>query len=164
MSPAPAGTTVTTPTDTTAVLTRSFNAPKRLVWEAFFNPDKMKRWMLPPPGWTLKSIQCEAKTGGILKLSWTNEAGDASMTLSGTFTEVEPGVRAVHTEEFALGDGKVVQTQVEEHAFTEKDGVTELRITQTYPSKEARDEGLGAGEGMEEGYKRLDALLAQGAL
>jgi uncharacterized protein YndB with AHSA1/START domain len=47
----PLGLQISTPSDTTIVLTRTFNAPRRLVWEAMFTPDKMRRWMLPPPGW-----------------------------------------------------------------------------------------------------------------
>ena len=56
----PQGLQVTTPTDTTLQLTRVFDAPSRMVWEAMFTPDKMRRWMLPPPGWTLNELECDA--------------------------------------------------------------------------------------------------------
>jgi len=50
-----------TPTDTTIVITRTFDAPRRLVWEAMFTPDKMRRWMLPPPGWTATTLECDVR-------------------------------------------------------------------------------------------------------
>lgn len=53
------GLQVSTPTDTTIVMTRAFDAPRKLVWEAFTTPEKMRRWMLPPPGWTLTLCECD---------------------------------------------------------------------------------------------------------
>ena len=49
----PQGLQISTPTDTTIVLTRTFHAPRQLVWEAMTEPVKMRRWMLAPPGWTM---------------------------------------------------------------------------------------------------------------
>ncbi|HVZ93178.1 MAG TPA: SRPBCC domain-containing protein [Phycisphaerales bacterium] len=165
MNPASHGLQISTPTDTTIVLTRTFNAPRRLVWEAMFTPDKMRRWMLPPPGWTTTRCECEARAGGALKLAWKNEESDPFMTLEGVFTEVVPHERATHTETMALGSGQVIGSLVETHEFAEKGGVTTMRITQVYDSKEARDGAIASGmdQGMEAGYKQLDALLAQRA-
>jgi uncharacterized protein YndB with AHSA1/START domain len=162
---------VSTPTDTTIVLTRTFNAPRRLVWEAMFTPAKMRRWMLPPPGWTLTVCECEARVGGALRLAWKSEEADPAMTLQGTFTEVAPHERMVHTETMTFGgwpgSGQTVGSLVETHEFAEKagGGVTTMRITQAYDSKEARDGALASGmdQGMEAGYKQLDAVLAQPA-
>jgi uncharacterized protein YndB with AHSA1/START domain len=161
----PKGLQVSTPTDTTIRLTRTFNAPLRLVWAAMFTPDKMRRWMLPPPGWTLTVCECEPRVGGALRLAWKNDDADPFMTLQGVFTEVVPHERIVHTETMALGTGQTIGQQVETHEFTEKDGVTTMRITQTYDSKEARDEAIASGmdQGMEAGYKQLDAVLARSA-
>ena len=64
---------IATPTDTTIVLTRRFAAPCRLVWEAMFTPDKMRRWMLPPPGWTFSSCTCDARVGGALEIAWKSD-------------------------------------------------------------------------------------------
>ncbi len=157
------GLQISTPTDTTIVLTRTFDAPIRLVWAAMFTPAKMRRWMLPPPGLTLTACECDARVGGVLKVAWRNEEADPFMTLQGVFTEVVPQVRAVHTETMALGSGQTVGQQVETHAFTEKGGVTTMRITQVYDSKDARDEAVASGmdQGMEACYQHLDALLAQ---
>ena len=159
----PKGLQISTPTDTTIVLTRTFNAPRRLVWEAMFTPDKMRRWMLPPPGWTMTVCEVEARMGGVLKLAWKNEEADPFMTLEGVFTEVNPHERIVHTEKMATGSGQTIGSLVETHEFAEKDGVTTMRITQAYESKDARDGALASGmdQGMEAGYKQLDELLTQ---
>ena len=66
----PKGLQLSTPSDTTIVLTRTFDAPRRLVWEAMFTPDKMRRWMLPPPGWTMTVCECDARVNGALNLAW----------------------------------------------------------------------------------------------
>ena len=159
------GLHLSTPTDTTIVITRTFHAPRRLVWEAMFTPDKMRRWMLPPPGWTVTVCECEARVGGALRLAWKNEEADPVMTLQGVFTEVVPPERIVHTETMALGSGQVIGQLVETHEFAEKGGVTTMRITQVYDSKEARDGAVASGmdQGMEAGYVQLDAVLAQPA-
>lgn len=160
----PHGLQVSTPTDTTIVLTRTFNAPRRLVWEAMFT-DKLRRWMLPPPGWTTTVCECHARVGGALKVAWKSEEADPAMTLEGVFTEVVPQERAVHTEKMTLGSGQVIGELVEKHEFAEEGGVTTMRITQTYGSKEDRDGAVASGmdQGMEAGYRQLDALLAQPA-
>jgi uncharacterized protein YndB with AHSA1/START domain len=161
----PKGLQVSTPTDTTIVLTRTFNAPRRLVWEAMTDPAKMRRWMLPPPGWTWSVCECEARVGGKLNLAWKSEDADPVMTLQGVFTEVVLHQRMVHTETMALGSGQVIGSLVETHEFSEKGGVTTMRITQVYDSKDARDGAVASGmdQGMEAGYQQLDAMLAQPA-
>src|SRR4051812_28479318 len=153
---------ISTPTDTTIVLTRSFNAPRRLLWEAMFVPDNMRRWMLPPPGWTTTTCECDPRVGGAVEVAWKSDEADPAMTLRGVFTEVVLHERAVHTETMALGSGQVIGSLVEQHELSEQGGVTSMRITQTYASKEARDDAVGSGmdQGMEACYKQLDALLA----
>jgi uncharacterized protein YndB with AHSA1/START domain len=121
--------------------------------------------MLAPPGLTLTTCECEARTGGILSLAWKSAEADPAMTLKGTFTEVVTHEYAVHTENMALGSGQSIGSLVEKHAFTENGGTTAMRITQTYNSKEERDGALASGmdEGMEACYKQLDEVLAQPA-
>jgi uncharacterized protein YndB with AHSA1/START domain len=154
---------ICTPTDTTIVLTRTFNAPRRLVWEAMFTPHRMRRWMLPPPGWTLTTCECEPRAGGALSLAWKSDEADPVMTLRGTFTEVVVQEWAVHTETMALGSGQVVGSLLEKHEFAESGGATNMRITQTYDSKEARDGAIASGmdQGMETCYQTLDRLLTE---
>jgi uncharacterized protein YndB with AHSA1/START domain len=155
---------ISTPTDTTIVLTRAFNAPRRLLWQAMFEPDKMRRWSLPPPPWTWSVCVCEPRVGGVLRLEFKSEEADPVMTIQGVFTEVVMHERAVHTETMIMG-GAQIGSLVETHELAEKGGVTTMRITQAYASKEARDGALSSGmdQGMEACYQQLDALVAQAA-
>jgi uncharacterized protein YndB with AHSA1/START domain len=159
------GLQISTPTDTTIVLTRTFNAPRRLVWAAMFTPDKMQRWMLPPPGWTIASLECDARVGGKLFVAWKSDEANPIMTLRGEFTAVAPHEHAVHTETMALASGQVIGSLVEKHEFAEKGAATAMTITQTYNSKEDRDGALASGmdEGMEACYEQLEALLGERA-
>jgi uncharacterized protein YndB with AHSA1/START domain len=161
----PKGLQISTPTETTIVLTRTFHAPRRLVWEAMFDPVRMRRWMLPPPGWTLTVCEVEARVGGALRLAWKSADADPAMTLRGVFTEVVPHERIVHTETMETGSGEPIGTLLETHEFAEKGGVTTLRITQAYDSKDARDGAIASGmdQGMEACYEQLDAMFAQPA-
>lgn len=156
---------VSTPDDLTIVLTRAFNAPRRFVWESMTTPENMRRWTMLPPGWTLLTCECDARVGGALRLVSRSEEADPAMTLLGVFTEVAPFERLVHTEAMLSGTGALMGTLVETHEFTESRGLTTLRITQTYPSKNARDGAIASGmdEGMEACYCRLDSLLARPA-
>lgn len=157
----PQGLQISKPTDSTIVLTRSFNAPRRLVWEAIFTPDKMRRWMLPPPEWTMTVCECDARVDGALKIAWKSADADPAMTLHGVFTEIVTHERAVHTENMVLGSGQSIGSLVETHEFTEQGGVTTMRITQVYPSKADRDGAIASGmdQGMEACYQQLEALL-----
>ena len=156
---------ISTPTDTTIVLTRTFNAPRRLVWNAFFTPDTMRRWMLPPPGWTMSVCECDPRTAGALRLVWKSADADPAMALLGVFTEARAPERIVHTELMLLGSGHVLGSQVETHEFSERSGVTTMKITQVYASKEARDGAIASGmdQGLEAGFAKLESLLARGA-
>jgi uncharacterized protein YndB with AHSA1/START domain len=156
---------ISTPTETTIVITRTFQAPRRLVWEAFTVPARMRRWMLPPPGWTLTVCECDARVGGALKLAWKNDEADPFMTLQGVFKEVVPHERMVHTEAMEMASVGPVGSLVETHEFAEKNGVTTMRITQVYDSKDARDGAVASGmePGMEAGYRQLDGMLAHAA-
>ena len=109
--------------------------------------------------------ECEARVGGALSLAWKGADADSVMTLQGVFTEAVPHERMVHTEKMALGSGETIGSLLETHEFAEKGGVTTMRITQAYDSKEARDGAITSGmeQGMEAGYKQLDAMLAQPA-
>lgn len=152
---------LSTPTDTTIVITRSFNAPRNLVWQAMFTPEKMRRWMLPPPGWTTTTLECDTRVGGAIEVAWKSDEADPAMTLRGVFTEVAPHERMVHTEIMALGSGQLIGSLVEKHEFSEQSSITTMRITQTYASKEARDGAIASGmdQGMEACYQQLDAVL-----
>jgi len=161
----PKGLQISTPTDTTIVLTRTFQASRRLVWQAMTEPARMRRWMCTPPGWTMTVCELEARVGGALRLAWKSDEADPVMTLQGVFTEFVPHERMVHTETMKLGSGETVGSLLETHEFAENDGVTTMRITQTYDSKEARDGAIASGmdQGMEACYATLEAMLGQAA-
>jgi len=152
---------VSTPSDTTIHMTRAFNAPRRLVWDAMFTPAKMRLWMLPPPGWTMTTCECDARVGGALKIEWSSEDVNPVMVLHGVFTDAAPHERAVHTEIMEMPASGPVGNLLETHEFAENQGVTTMRITQLYDSKDARDAALASGmdEGMEACYKNLDDVL-----
>jgi len=154
---------ISTPSDTTIVLARTFRAPRRLVWDAMFTPDPMRRWMLPPPGWTLTTCECDPRVAGALRLAWKSDDADPVMTLYGVFTECVRHSRLTHTETMVLGSGQLIGSQIETHEFAEQAGLTTMRITQVYVSKEARDSAVASGmeEGMEAGFKRLEEVLAR---
>lgn len=152
------GLQVSKPDDTTLVLTRWFKAPRHVLWEALTRPDKMRRWMLPPPSFTLDICEVEPRVGGKLHLTWNSADATPAMMLDGEWTELHPHTRMVHTETMKLGTGEVVFSLVEAHELTDEDGGTRLVITQTYESKDARD-GSGMDEGMETCYRALDAVV-----
>lgn len=163
MKPAPTGLQLSTPTDTTIIFSRTFDAPRRRVWDAMFVPDNMRRWMLPPPGFTMTTCECDARIGGPLRIAWKSEDADPAMTLQGVFTDVVLHERIIHTETMALASGQALSSLLEQHEFAENGGVTTMRITQTYDSKDDRDGALASGmdQGMEACYARLDAIIAQ---
>jgi uncharacterized protein YndB with AHSA1/START domain len=109
--------------------------------------------------------ECDVRVGGALSLAWKSEDADPVMTLQGVFTEAVPPARMVHTETMRLGSGETIGALLETHEFSEKSGVTTMRITQVYDSKDARDGAVASGmePGMEAGYQQLDAMLAHAA-
>lgn len=158
----PKGLQVSTPTDTTIVLTRSFNAPRRLVWEAMTEPAKVRRWMFAPPGWTMATCEGEPRVGGTFRMAWNDENGNPSLLIHGVNKEVILHERIVHTEIMEMGCGGPIGELLATIELTEKGSVTHMRMTLAFDSKEARDGALASGmeHGMEAGYKQLDAMLA----
>ena len=163
----PAGTqhksTVTLPNDTDVVVVRAFNAPRELVFDAWTKPALLQRWMLGPPGWTMPVCEMDVRPGGKFKWRWRSEKDGKEFGFWGEFREVVRPSRLVHVEHFDPGDvggdmGEALITTV----FTEKNGVTTHTVTARYESKEVRDTALKTGmtDGMEQGYQRLDELLA----
>ncbi|HET6462623.1 MAG TPA: SRPBCC family protein [Candidatus Krumholzibacteria bacterium] len=135
------------------VVTRTFDAPARLVFEAWTRAELFKQWWVPKSlGMTLQSIEMDARTGGRYRLGF----GDG-MDFFGRYLEVTPPARIVWTNEES-GDAGAVTTVT----FEEKNGKTLLVYRELYPSKEALDAaGTGAAEAMGETFQQLDELLAQ---
>ncbi len=150
---------VTTPSDREIVMTRVFDAPRQLVFDAHTKPDLVRRWLLGPPGWTMPVCEIDLRVGGRFRSVWRKDDG-VEMGMGGVFREIVRPERIVHTELFDQDwtGGETVSTT----RFAERDDRTTLTITTLYSSKEARDGALKSGmtDGMEAGYARLDGLLA----
>ena len=135
------------------VVTRTFDAPARLVFEAWTKPELFRKWWVPKSmGMTLRSLEMDARTGGSYRLHF----GDG-MDFFGTYLEVTPHSRIVWTNEEGGDNGSVTTV-----TFEEKGGKTLLVMSEVYPSKEALDAaGTGAADAMHETFGQLDDLLAQ---
>jgi len=137
------------------VVTRAFNGPVRLVFDAWTKPELFKLWWAPKSGGVpLLSCEMDARTGGRYRITFGHDASD-SMTFFGRYLEVSPPSRLVWTNDES--DDAAVTTVT----FAEKDGMTLLVLQEHYPSKEALDEAFVGMEGaMPEQFEQLDELLA----
>lgn len=156
-SPAKTGvTTIGTPTDREVVITRVVDAPRRLVFDAWTNPKHVPQWLLGPEGWTMPVCEIDLRPGGSWHYVW-RKADGSEMGMTGTYREVVPPERVVHTESWGPEWPETVNTMV----LTESGGRTTITLTVSYPSKEARDAALETGmkEGMDQSFARLDTLL-----
>jgi uncharacterized protein YndB with AHSA1/START domain len=160
-----AGTiTVTTPSDREIVITRAFDAPRRLVWRAMTQPELIRRWLFLPPGWRMTRCEEDVRVGGAYRWEWAGPDGALAMAMGGVYREVVPNDRLVRTERFEFGCQPQAGEQLATLEFIEQRGGTLVRITVVYPSREARDATLASGmeQGMAAGYDNLEALLASG--
>ena len=147
---------VTTPTDREIVLTRVFDGPRRLVFDAFTKPELLKRWF-GPRGWSLVVCEVELKVGGTFRFVLRGPDG-TDMGMRGVYREIVPPERSVHAESFDGYPGESVVTAV----LVERGGKTTLTATVLYPSQEVRDAVINSGmeQGAAESYDKLAALLA----
>lgn len=160
---------VTTPTDTEIVITRLFDAPRALVWDAMTNPDRLMRWCSGPPGWSMVACDNDLRVGGGFRCVWRGP-GNTEMMMRGIYREVVPPERIVRTESFesgcnaqSAGAGEQVGTLVlTEHGGGGDGGTTTLMLTLLYASKQARDAAVASGmeRNVAAGYDRLEAVLA----
>jgi uncharacterized protein YndB with AHSA1/START domain len=149
-------TSVERRSDREVVVTRWFDAPARLVFEAWSNPELFTRWWVPKSmGMTLRSCAMDVRTGGSYRLGF----GDG-MDFFGTYLEVTPPSLIVWTNEEGGENGSTTTV-----TLTEQDGKTLLVMSELYPSKEALDaEGAGAADATHETFGQLDELLVELAL
>ncbi len=150
-SEAAARTTVERRSNRELVVTRSFDAPARLVFEAWSNPELFQRWWVPKSmGMTLHACEMDVRTGGTYRLNF----GDG-MDFFGRYLEVTPPSLIVWTNEEDGENGSVTTV-----TFEERDGRTLLVMSELYPSKEALDAaGTGAADATQETFGQLDELL-----
>ena len=146
-------TTVERKSERELVVTRTFNGPARIVFEAWTKPELLKRWWAPKSsGVSLLSCEADVRVGGRYRFEFSQE-GLTLMAFFGTYTEVKPHSRLVWTNEESV-DGAVTTV-----TFEEKDGKTLLVMHELYPSKEALDANAGMENGMPETFAQLDELL-----
>src|SRR3979490_465273 len=147
-------TTVERKSERELVVTRTFNAPARIVFEAWTKPELFKRWWVPKStGISLLSCEMDVRVGGGYRLEFGHEASATPMAFFGKYTEVTPYSRLVWTNEES--DGGAITTVT----FEEKGGNTLLVMHELYPSKEALDANAGMENGMPETFAQLDELL-----
>jgi len=148
--------TVTTPTEREILMTRVFDAPRPLVFEAWTNPKYVSQWLLGPEGWTMPVCEIDLRPGGAWRFVWRKSDGK-EMAMTGVYREVAPPERLVHTEVWGAEWPETLNTLV----LAEKDGKTTCSLTVLYPSKEARDAALKTGmeDGVAVSFDRLDGLL-----
>jgi len=146
-------TTVERKSDREVVVTRWFDAPPRVVFEAWSNPELFKRWWLPKSmGMMLRSCEMDVRTGGRYRLGF----GDG-MDFFGTYLEVTPPSLIVWTNDEGGENGSTTTV-----TLTEQDGKTLLVMSELYPSKEAFDaDGAGAADATHETFAQLDELLVE---
>jgi uncharacterized protein YndB with AHSA1/START domain len=149
-------TTTERTSDRELVVTRTFNAPARLVFEAWTRPELFKRWWVPKSiGMSLLTCDMDVRVGGTYRLVFRHDAFPEPMAFFGRYLEVAPHSRLVWTNEEAEGDA-----QVTTGTFEEKGGKTLLVLHELYPSKEALDDAIAGMEGgMPEQFEQLDELL-----
>src|SRR5437764_4243579 len=147
---------VTTPSDREIVLTRMFDAPRQMVFDAFSKPELLKRWF-GPRGWSLVVCDVDLRVGGGFRFVLRGPDGK-EMGMRGTYREIVPPERSVHMESFDDYPGESQVTTV----LVEQGGRTTLTATVLYPSQEIRDVVIKSGmeHGAAESYDKLAALLA----
>lgn len=150
-SPTKNTTKVERRSDREIVVTRTFDAPAPLVFEAWSKPELFKRWWVPRSmDMTLEACEMDVRTGGTYRLGFGN-----GMDFFGRYIEVVPPSLIVWTNE--EGDDNSVTTV----SFTETDGRTLVVVSELFPSREALDAEGGALEAMHETFGQLDELLTE---
>ena len=149
--------TVTARGDREIVMTRTFNAPRRLVWEAYTKPELLKKWLLGPDGWYFITCEVDLRVGGKYRYVWKNDEKNQTLGMGGEYREIAAPGRLVCTEKFDDFPGEAINTL----ELAEHNGVTTLISTALAPSKEARDGMLQSGmeKGVARSYERLDDVL-----
>lgn len=158
-SPAKYATTSERTSDREMVVTRTVDAPARIVFDAWTKPELLRRWWAPT-SYGVYFVSCEAdvRVGGTYRFVFGHAEAEQPMAFFGRYLEVVPPSRLVWTNEEAGENGQVTTA-----TFEEQDGKTRVVIHDLYPSKEALDEAIASGStgGICETFEQLDALLPE---
>jgi uncharacterized protein YndB with AHSA1/START domain len=155
---------VTLPSEREVQVVRSFRAPRKLVYRAYTEPELVRRWLLGPPGWSMPVCEMDVRVGGQYRWRWRSDQGSKEFGFAGTFREVQPASRLVHTEAYDPGTvgGKYPGNDaIVTVRFAEDAGTTTVTTLIDFGSKDARDAAVATGmtDGMEQSYQLLDRLL-----
>lgn len=154
---------VTTPSEREIVMTRVFDAPRDLVFDAWTKPELLKRWLGVRGGWTFAVCEVDLKVRGAYRFVWRGPDGN-EMGMGGIYREIARPERLVNTEKFdeSWYPGEALDTMV----LVEKDGKTTCTLTMLLESQEARDGVLKSGmeRGVAESYDKLAEVLASMAV
>lgn len=151
---------ITTPSDLEIRMTRTFNAPRALVFDAFTQPELLKRWFFGPSGWWLDTCEVDLKVGGTCRYVW-KKPGGYEMGMTWVIRELTPPAKLVATERF--DDEWYAGESIGTIELVESDGKTTLTQTLQYESKEARDTVLRSPmeSGVTASYDRLSSVLEE---
>ena len=147
--------TITTPSDREAVVTREFNAPAALVFDAVTKAELIKRWYGPPG--SIDACESDPRVGGSFRFAFT--AGGKQMAKYGVYEEFDAPRRFVRTERYEGWDAYEARLSVE---LVERNGKTTMTQRFLFPTKELRDQVMKTGltpQGMSAFYARLDELV-----
>jgi uncharacterized protein YndB with AHSA1/START domain len=150
---------VTTPSDRVIEMTRLFDAPRHLVWEAMSKPEHIRRWWgALCQGYSVPVCEVDLRVGG--KWRFVNRHPNGEAEFYGEYREIVPPERVVFTEIFApFPDSGSLVTAV----LTEESGKTRLTVTAEYPSLEVRDLVIGTGmaKGAAASYDKLEEVAQE---
>jgi len=151
-------TTVERTSELELVVTRTFNGPAHIVFEAWTRPELLQRWWAPKSfGISFVSCEADVRTGGTYRFVFSHPAAEQPVAFFGRYIEVTPQSRIVWTNEEAA-DGPISTV-----TFEERDGKTLLVLRELYPSKQALDDAIASGStgtsGAGEQFEQLDELL-----
>lgn len=144
-------------------ITRDFQAPKRLVFEAWTKPELVRRWLLGPDGWTMPVCTIDFRVGGSYRYEWEKKDIGAKMAMGGTFLAISPPDRIESTELFddPWYPGGATNTLT----LSERAGVTTMAIIVRYQDRATRDAVLQSPmeSGLRIGFDRLANILGESA-
>ncbi|WP_349434827.1 SRPBCC family protein [Pararhizobium sp. A13] len=153
--------TITADGERCIVMTRSFDAPSQLVFDAFTKPELVKRWLKGPDGWEMPVCEIDLRVGGRFRYVWRRNSDGVDMGMGGTYREIEAPRRIAHTELFDQdwtgGEADVTTS------FAETAGKTTVTTAILYSSAAARDAVLKSPmeSGVAASYDRLEKILPE---
>ena len=154
---------VALPSDREVRVTRTFNAPRQLVWDAHTRPELVRKWQ-GYEGWDMPVCDMDVRVGGKYRWQWKNREDGTQFGFLGTFIEVDAPSKLTHEQYFDPGNMDFAMPEVDPCIvsldLSEQNGVTTLVCNLKFASKEARDDAVSTGmtDGMEHSYTRLDEL------